>query len=106
MPRAYAEKLYAQLNNDDDPNNNISEEDKEQFLADNSFNTTTWEEVLTLPESKTGDERYYAVSIGDVRVIVLEVARIWRGNSGRQQEQILRGARRRRIPVRLWPAHL
>lgn len=81
VPRAYAEKLYAQLNNDDDPNNNISEEDKEQFLADNSFNTTTWEEVLTLPESETGDERYYAVSIGDVRVIVLEVARIWRGNS-------------------------
>ena len=38
-------------------------------------------EVLTLPESDTGDERYYAVTIGDLRVIVLEVARIWRGNS-------------------------
>jgi hypothetical protein len=79
--RAYAEKLYAQLNSDDDLNNDISDEQKEQFIQDNSFNTTSWEEVFTLPESDTGDERYYAVTIGDMRVIVLEVARIWRSNS-------------------------
>ena len=79
--RAYAEDLYEERNNDQDPNNDIAPEDKEQFIEDNSFNTTTWEEVLTLPESETGDERYYAVTIGDVRVIVLEVARIWRNNT-------------------------
>ena len=79
--RAYAEELYARVNSDDDPDNDVSEADKEQFIQDNSFNTTTWEEVLTLPESDTGDERYYAVTIGDMRVIVLEVARIWRSNA-------------------------
>ncbi len=79
--RAYAEDLYDRVNSDDDPTNDVSEADKAQFIQDNSFNTTTWEEVLTLPESDTGDERYYAVTIGDLRVIVLEVARIWRGNS-------------------------
>ena len=79
--REYAEKLYEQRNGDADPDNDVSQADKEQFLLDNSFNTTTWEEVLTLPESDTGDERYYAVTIGDMRVIVLEVARIWRANS-------------------------
>ena len=79
--RAYAEELYNRVNNDEDPNNNVSEADKEQFIQDHSFNTTSWEEVFTLPESDTGDERYYAVTIGDVRVIVLEVARIWRGNT-------------------------
>jgi len=78
--RAYAEELYKRVNSDGDPDNNVSEEGKEQFIQDHSFNTTSWEEVFTLPESDTGDERYYAVTIGDVRVIVLEVARIWRGN--------------------------
>lgn len=80
-PRAYAEDLIERLNHDDDPSNDVSEADREQFILDHSFNTTTWEEVFTLPESDTGDERYYAVSIGDVRVIVLEVARIWRNNA-------------------------
>ena len=42
------------MNSDDDPTNDVSEADKEQFIQDNSFNTTTWEEVLTLPESDTG----------------------------------------------------
>ena len=78
--RAYAEELYQRVNSDDDSSNDVAEADKEQFIRDNSFNTTSWEEVLTLPQSDTGDERYYAVTIGDTRVIVLEVARIWRGN--------------------------
>lgn len=79
--RAYAEELYERVNSDEDPDNDVSEEEKEQFIQDNSFNTTSWEEVFTLPENDAGNERYYAVTIGDVRVIVLEVARIWRGNA-------------------------
>lgn len=79
--REYAEELYEQVNRDDDPSNDVSEADKEQFIEDNSFNTTSWEEVFTLPENDAGNERYYAVTIGDVRVIVLEVARIWRNNA-------------------------
>lgn len=58
----------------------MSDGDKEKYIENNSFNTTAWEEILSLPRSKSGDERYYTVTIGDVSVIVLEMARIWRGN--------------------------
>lgn len=60
--REYATKLY---------NNLGSSEDKESFIRDNSFNTITYEELF-------GDKYYYSFSIGDARVIVLEMARIWR----------------------------
>ena len=104
--RAYAEDLYDRVNSDDDPTNDVSEADKAQFIQDNSFNTTTWEEVLTLPESDTGDERYYAVTIGDLRVIVLEVARIWQGQQRGVHQQVLRDPRSLCGPVRFWAAHL
>ncbi|MDF5725745.1 MAG: metallophosphoesterase [Rhizonema sp. PD37] len=61
IPRAVAKKLYG-----------------EKSLEDNSFNTKTYEEILSLPESKEGRETYYAVSFGDVRLIVLYAANMWR----------------------------
>ena len=74
VPVSYAEALYESLSEED----KAEIEDKEQFIKDNSFNTITYEEMLTLPESETGGELYYAETIGDVRLIVLDVARIWR----------------------------
>ena len=63
---------------------------KEQFITDNSFNTITYEELFELPESKTGGEKYYATTIGDVRLIVLDTSRVWRlpnlGLSGKYSE--------------------
>lgn len=53
-------------------------EDKDAFIADNSFNTITYEEMFELPESEEGKERYYAVTFGDIRLICLELARVWR----------------------------
>lgn len=47
-------------------------------LKDISFNTDTYEEVFTLPKNDKGNSTYYAVTIGDVRVIVLYATRIWR----------------------------
>jgi hypothetical protein len=47
-------------------------------LKDNSFNTATYEEIFTLPESKAGGKRYYAVTFGDVRLVVLYVTNMWR----------------------------
>jgi hypothetical protein len=49
-----------------------------QSLKNNSFNTDTYEEIFTLPQSKEGGETYYAVSFGDVRLVVLYAANIWR----------------------------
>ena len=61
MPRAVALKLYG-----------------EEFLKENSFNTDTYEEIFTLPESKEGGKTYYAVRFGDVRLVVLYATNMWR----------------------------
>jgi hypothetical protein len=61
IPRAVALKLYG-----------------EKSLKDNSYNTDTYEEIFTLPQSKEGGETYYAVSFGDVRLVVLYAANMWR----------------------------
>ncbi len=75
IPRAVAQKLYS-----------------DKSLIDNSFNTFTYEEIFTLPKSKEGGKRYYAVSFGDVRLVVLYVTNMWRTasldgkNKGRYRE--------------------
>jgi hypothetical protein len=61
IPRAVALKLYG-----------------EKSLKDNSYNTDTYEEIFTLPESQDGGETYYAVSFGDVRLVVLYATNMWR----------------------------
>ena len=76
LPRFSAEKTYlrqkAKVNPQDDP------QIKEAWLRENSFNTDTYQELFTLPTSKLGQEKYYAVTFGDVRLVVLYATRIWR----------------------------
>ncbi len=48
------------------------------WLKDSSFNTDTYEEIFTLPESNQGGKTYYAVSFGDVRLVVLYATNSWR----------------------------
>jgi hypothetical protein len=47
-------------------------------LKAQSFNTDTYEELFSLPESSTGGKRYYATTLGDVRLVVLYVTCMWR----------------------------
>lgn len=47
-------------------------------LTDRTFNTITYEEIFSLPDSETGGKKYYAVTFGDIRLIVLYVANVWR----------------------------
>lgn len=61
IPRAIAQKIYG-----------------DKSLIDNSFNTNTYEEIFSLPKSKEGGKKYYAVSFGDARLIVLYVTNMWR----------------------------
>ena len=61
IPRVVSQKIY--------PN---------KSLIDNSFNTNTYEEIFSLPKSKEGEKRYYAVSFGDVRLVVLYITSMWR----------------------------
>ncbi len=77
IPRSVAKQLYPQ-----------------EDLKNNSFNTDTYEEIFTLPQSQSGGEKYYAVTFGDVRLVVLCVTSMWRSPSmdsdvkGRYQESI------------------
>jgi hypothetical protein len=50
----------------------------ENNLKANSYNTDTYEEILTLPQSFDGGERYYAVTFGDVRLVSLYATNLWR----------------------------
>ncbi len=75
IPRVVTQKIY-----------------QDKSLIDNSFNTNTYEEIFSLPKSKEGGKRYYAVSFGDVRLVVLYATNMWRPPSldgkrkGRYQE--------------------
>jgi hypothetical protein len=46
-----------------------------------SFNVNTYEEIFTLPQSNSGRQKYYAVTFGDIRLVVLYVTNIWRSPS-------------------------
>ncbi|MEL7245848.1 MAG: metallophosphoesterase family protein [Cyanobacteria bacterium J06573_2] len=52
-----------------------------ESLKDKSFNTDTFEKIFSLPEDETGKKGYYAVTFGDVRLIVLYVTNMWRYNN-------------------------
>jgi predicted phosphodiesterase len=51
---------------------------RDRTVKDYSFNTDTYEEIFTLPQSDRGGKKYYAVTFGDVRLVVLYATNIWR----------------------------
>jgi len=51
------------------------------WLKNYSFNTDTYEEIFTIPNDSPGGEKYYAITIGDVRLVVLFAACTWRSPS-------------------------
>lgn len=52
--------------------------DRATWIKNHSFNTDTYEEIFTLPTSKTGGKTYYATTFGDIRLVVLYATNIWR----------------------------
>jgi hypothetical protein len=76
IPRWAAEQIYqayAKLLNPKD-----SPMVKKAWLKDNSFNIDTYSEIFTLPQSSQGGNKYYAVTFGDIRLVVLYAATTWR----------------------------
>ncbi|MEB3340747.1 metallophosphoesterase [Okeania sp.] len=53
----------------------------ETWLKNNSFNTDTYQEIFTFPENNSEKKNYYAVTFGDVRLVVLYITNIWRSPS-------------------------
>jgi hypothetical protein len=47
-------------------------------LKKRSFNTDTYEEIFSLPVNNQGHSGYYALTYGNIRLIVLYVTNIWR----------------------------
>ncbi len=75
-PRAAANAIYQknakEWNPTDDP------KVREDWLKNNSFNVDTYNELFTLPQSNSNGQNYYAVSFGDIRLVVLYITNIWR----------------------------
>jgi 3',5'-cyclic AMP phosphodiesterase CpdA len=74
-PRRVAESDYEReadkINPSGDPNI------KEAWIKDHSFNSDTYEQIFSLPESP-GNGRYYAVTFGDIRLVVPQITNMWR----------------------------
>ena len=76
LPSLITEKQYSAQKGQINPQDNS--QIKETWIKNNSFNTDTYQELFTLPTSKLGKDKYYAVTFGDIRLVVLYVTRIWR----------------------------
>ncbi len=83
VPLAAAKAAAAHLPQGHDPT----------WVKDHAFNTDTYEEIFSLPDSSSGGKKYYATTFGDMRLVVLYATTIWRSPSldatvrGRYQER-------------------
>src|SRR5690606_9267129 len=78
VPRAVAEAEYAKVADSVNPTGDPAV--KSQWVEDNSFSVTTYEEIFSPPRSGPGGKRYYAATVGDVRLITLFATRVWRSD--------------------------
>ncbi len=85
IPRKVAKESYQSVATKINPTNNPQFE--ADWIKNNSFNTDTYEEIFSLPQSSTGTKRYYATTFGDIRLISLYVTSIWRSPSLEADEQ-------------------
>lgn len=79
IPRRVAAELYQQKASQINPTDDAQK--KANWIKNNSFNTDTYEELFSLPQSKTGGKLYYATTFGDIRLISLYATNIWRSPS-------------------------
>ncbi|MCT7984342.1 metallophosphoesterase [Laspinema sp. A4] len=77
FPREIARRLYEEKVKEINPEESPVLRDR--WLSDNSFNTTTFNEIFNLPNAEANN--YYAATFGDVRLVVLYITNIWRSPS-------------------------
>ena len=75
-PRAAAKAIYEDNAKQLNPTNDSKV--REAWLKDNTFNIDTYNEIFTLPQSNSGGQNYYAVTFGNIRLVVLYITNIWR----------------------------
>lgn len=83
IPRAEAIRQYNTQANLFNPTGD--EAVRRRWIIDNSFNSDTYEEIFSLPLSQVPNPdraedtaRYYAITLGDIRLVSLYVTQIWR----------------------------
>lgn len=83
VPRQAAVNLYEAQSDLFNPSGD--EALRRQWIIDNSFNSTTYEELFSLPQSEVPNpdrpettSRYYAITFGDIRLVSLYVTQVWR----------------------------
>ncbi|HEY9835378.1 MAG TPA: metallophosphoesterase, partial [Vampirovibrionales bacterium] len=74
FPREIAHRFYEEKREEINPEDSPVLRDR--WLMDNSFNTITVNEIFNLPNPE--GKNYYAVTFGDVRLVVLYITNIWR----------------------------
>ena len=75
-PRTAAEKLYKEKAAAFNRTEALKMRD--DWLENNTFNIDTYSELFTLPQNSSGGEKYYAVTFGDIRLVVLYITNVWR----------------------------
>lgn len=76
VPRAIAAQRYTQQESAINPQRDPAI--RQAWIKSASFNTDTVEEIFSLPTDRSDGKNYYAVSLGDIRLIVLYATNIWR----------------------------
>ncbi len=76
FPRAIAQDIYQKNAKEWNTSNNSNL--REFWLRNNSFNTDTYNEIFSLPQDNPKGQNYYAVTFGDIRLVVLYITNIWR----------------------------
>ncbi|MBW4489148.1 MAG: metallophosphoesterase [Trichocoleus desertorum ATA4-8-CV12] len=76
IPHAIASARYAEQAQSSQPADDATA--RAAWIKAQSFNTDTYEELFTLPTSETGGKTYYAVTFGDIRLVVLYATNVWR----------------------------
>ena len=77
-PSAVVEKRYVEKLVEINPSGDPAIE--QHWIEQNSFNSNTYEEIFSLPDSP-GKGRYYAVTFGDIRLVVPMITNMWRSPS-------------------------
>ena len=84
IPRKVAQEFYQQVASRVNPTQDP--QIKQDWIKNHSFNSDTYEEIFTLPQSSSGNELYYATTFGNIRLISLYVTNIWRSPSLEAQD--------------------
>ncbi len=76
IPREVAQNIY--LEKVDNLNPDQYPDIEKNWIINNSFNTDTYEEIFSFPQTESNNSHYYAVTFGDIRLVVLQITNIWR----------------------------